>query len=68
VPLATYHQKAIGLAQKRYLDAIKALAQIRKLQIPPTLQVNIGEKQINVVGSSAQNIQDNHKTSAIAIE
>jgi hypothetical protein len=43
-----HHQKCITMAQKRYTDAIKSLAQIRKLQLPMTLQVNIGEKQINV--------------------
>jgi hypothetical protein len=48
LPLATYHQKSIAMAQKRYLDAIKALAQIRKLQLPATIQVNIADKQVNI--------------------
>jgi len=42
-------EKRIGMAQKRYFAAIKALAQIRRLQLPPTIQVNIGEKQVNLI-------------------
>jgi hypothetical protein len=44
---ATYHQKRLDSAHKRYLSAIKALAQVRKLQLP-SVQINVGEKQINV--------------------
>jgi len=44
---ATYHQKRLDSAHKRYLGAIKALAQVRKLQLP-NVQVNIGEKQVNI--------------------
>jgi hypothetical protein len=40
-------QKRAERAQKRYLAAIKALAQVRKLQIP-TIQVNVGAQQVNV--------------------
>ncbi len=42
-----YHQRTIERAQRRYLAAIKALAQVRRLAIP-AVQVNIGERQINV--------------------
>lgn len=45
-----YLQRCIDRAQKRYLQAIKTLAQIRKLGLP-ALQVNIaaeGGKQVNV--------------------
>lgn len=45
--LAAYYQRSISAAQKRYLAAIKGLAQIRKLALP-TLQVNIADKQVNV--------------------
>jgi hypothetical protein len=38
-------------AHRRYLSAIKALAQVRKLALP-VLQVNIAEKQVNVAGGS----------------
>jgi hypothetical protein len=39
----------IERAQRRYLSAIKALVQVRMLVVP-AVQVNIGEKQINVAG------------------
>ena len=45
-----YYQRSLDRAQKRYLKAIKALAHMRKLRLPP-VQVNIatkGGKQINV--------------------
>jgi len=44
------YQKQIDRAQRRYLDAIKALAHVRKLNLP-AVQLNIAEKgakQINV--------------------
>ena len=37
-------------AQRRYLGAIKALAQVRRLALP-SVQVNIGEKQVNVAAA-----------------
>ncbi len=42
-----FHQRRMERAQRRYLAAIKALAQVRRLAVP-TVQVNIGDKQINV--------------------
>ena len=42
-----YHQRTIDRAQKRYLAAIKALAQVRRLLIP-SVQVNIADQQINI--------------------
>jgi len=49
---AEYYQRCLDRSQKRYLSAIKTLAQIRKLGLP-ALQVNIaadGGKQVNVAG------------------
>lgn len=46
----TFHQQRIERAQRRYLAAIKTLAQVRRMDLP-ALQVNIGEKQINVAGA-----------------
>ena len=46
-----YHQRRIDRAQRRYLSAIKALVQVRRL-LGPMVQVNIAEKQINVAGST----------------
>ena len=43
-----YKQKRIDQAYKRYLSAIRTLAQIRKLN--PAVQINIAEKQINTAG------------------
>ncbi len=45
--LATYYQRSMTSAQKRYLAAIKTLALVRKLAVP-VLQVNIAKKQVNV--------------------
>lgn len=45
-----YFERCIDRAQKRYLNAIKTLAQIRKLGLP-ALQVNIaaeGGRQVNI--------------------
>lgn len=49
--LGLYYQKSITAAQKRYLDAIKGLAEVRKLALP-ALQVNIANKQVNVAAGS----------------
>ena len=45
---ADYHQRRIDKAHNRYLSAIRALAQIRKMG--PAVQINIAEKQINAAG------------------
>jgi hypothetical protein len=42
-----YIQKYQDRAHKRLLSAVKALAQVRRLQLP-IVQVNIGEKQVNL--------------------
>jgi hypothetical protein len=47
---ATYYERSISAAQKRYLHAIKTLALVRKHAIP-VLQVNIARKQVNVAGA-----------------
>jgi hypothetical protein len=44
-----YYQKRIDRAHRRYLSAIRALAQVRRL-LGPSVQVNIGEQQVNVAG------------------
>jgi hypothetical protein len=49
----TFHQQRIERAQRRYLAAIKALAQVRKLGVP-AVQVNIGEKQINLIPQAGE--------------
>ena len=42
-----YYQDRIDRSQKRYLAAIKALAQIRRLQVP-MVRVNVADQQVNV--------------------
>ena len=44
-----FHQRRVERAQRRYLAAVKALATVRRLGMP-SMQVNIGDKQVNVAG------------------
>lgn len=46
---AEYHDQRRERAQRRFLAAVKTLAQIRKLALP-AIQVNIGHNQVNVAG------------------
>jgi hypothetical protein len=48
--LGVYHRDRQDRAHKRYLSAIKALAVVRRLQLP-ALQVNIGAQQLNVAAA-----------------
>ena len=50
--LGSFYERSISAAQKRYLSAIRALAQIRKLALP-VVQVNIARKQVNVAAPAA---------------
>jgi hypothetical protein len=45
-----YFQKSISAAQKRYIAAIKGLAEVRKLALP-VLQLNLARKQVNIAGT-----------------
>lgn len=47
---ADYYQKAIDRAHNRYLSALRTLATVRRLAVPP-VQVNIARKQVNVAAS-----------------
>ena len=38
-----------GRGLRRFLQACKALAQVRKL-LGPNIQINVAEKQLNVMG------------------
>ncbi len=44
-----FHQRRIDAAHRRFLSAVRTLAQVRKLAIP-SIQVNIGQNQVNVSG------------------
>lgn len=45
-----YYQRRIDRAHKRYLSAIRTLAQVRKLLKPSVAQINIAERQVNTAG------------------
>ena len=44
-----FWQKSLATAQRSYLAACETLAKIRKMKLP-NIQLNIGDKQINVAG------------------
>jgi len=50
--LSEYHQRRCDRAQRRYLAAIRALAQVRRLLVP-MVQMNIAERQVNVAQAAA---------------
>jgi hypothetical protein len=45
-----FWERRLSMSQRRYLAACETLTKIRKMGIP-TLQLNIGDKQINVAGN-----------------
>jgi hypothetical protein len=48
VQQSEYHQRRLDRLHKRYLSAIRTLAQIRKLG--PAVQINVAEQQVNMLG------------------
>jgi hypothetical protein len=50
-----YLQRQVDRANQRYTAAIRTLAQVRKLGLP-NVQVNIGEKQVNIAGGPQANV------------
>ena len=40
------YQRRIDRAQRRYLQAIRTLAQVRRLAVPTAVQINVAEKQV----------------------
>lgn len=58
-----HYRKKIDSAHKRYLSAIRTLAQVRRLELPSvsvalpgSTQVNVGEKQINLAQAGAEQV------------
>jgi hypothetical protein len=45
---AKFYEDLLDRAQRRYLAAIKGLAQIRRLQLPAVAQLNVATNQVNV--------------------
>jgi len=60
---AEYYQRRQDRAHRRLLSACKSLATVRKLE-PPLVQVNIGDKQVNIAQAnvSAEQVADHPKT------
>ena len=58
---ADFWQRRLDRTHRRFLSAVKALAIIRRLQLP-VMQVNIGEKQVNVAAAvkSSSNGEKNY--------
>jgi hypothetical protein len=50
ITILEFWERRLSLAERRYLAACETLAKIRKMAIP-ALQLNIGDKQINVAGN-----------------
>ena len=48
-------QKRLSYGHQRFLQACKALASVRKL-LGPNIQINVGEKQINVMEASSRTL------------
>ena len=44
-------QSRVDSAHRRFLASVRTLAHVRKLQLPDILQVNIGEKQVNMTAT-----------------
>ena len=57
-----YWQRRLDRAHRRFLQSIKALAQIRKL-LGPNVQVNVAEKQINIMDVGATRKEGSESTS-----
>lgn len=47
---ADYYERRLSAAQRRYLRSIETLARVSKLLRSATVQVNIGQQQVNVAG------------------
>ena len=43
------YQRRIDRAQRRYIQAIRTLAQVRRLAVPLAVQINVAEQQVNQV-------------------
>jgi len=54
-----HHQKRLSSAHKRFLQAIKALAQVHKLQLS-AVQTNVAEKQVNIAQANGNTSSQNY--------
>jgi hypothetical protein len=44
-----YHQRRLDRLHRRYLSAIRSLAQVRKLLAPTVTQINLAQQQVNMI-------------------
>ena len=44
-----YHQRRLDRLHRRYLSAIRTLAQVRKLLTPTVTQINVAQQQVNMI-------------------
>jgi hypothetical protein len=51
--MGEYHRQRQNQAHKRYLSAIRTLAQVRRLQLP-AMQINVADQQVNISGEQGQ--------------
>jgi hypothetical protein len=49
IKVLEFWERRLSMAQRRYLASCETLAKVRKMKIP-VVQVNIGDKQVNVAG------------------
>jgi hypothetical protein len=49
---AFFYEHIMDRANRRYIHAIKALAQVRRLQVPIVAQLNVAANQVNVSAAS----------------
>ncbi len=47
---ADWWERRMTAAQGRYRRAVESLARVRRLTHPSALQINVGERQVNVAG------------------
>jgi hypothetical protein len=57
IAVLEFWERRLSMAQRRYLAACESLAKIRKMAVP-ALQLNIGDKQINVAGNLQSTVKD----------
>jgi len=50
------YQRRIDRAQRRYLQAIRTLAQLRRLAVPAAVQINVAEHQVNQMGAGVRTV------------
>jgi len=50
LPLADWHERRLAAAHGRYLRAVESLARVRRLTRPSAVQINVGDRQVNVAG------------------